>query len=167
MGRHGGDHVGCRPTGDRSWYVATETSSEIRKGGYVQGTVLLVARKRQREASAYRDELSQELRQEVARQIDSMVGLNQDLRGHGRVENLFEDADLQMAGFAAALRVLTGYTHVDGIDMTREALRPRAKGERSVVGEIIELAVQIANEYLVPEGLDPAVWEKLAGVERF
>lgn len=150
-----------------AWYVATETTSEIKKGGYVQGTVLLVVRKRQGKASAYRDELSQELREEVARQINSMVGLNQALRGHGRVENLFEDADLQMAGFAAALRVLTGYTHVDGIDMTREALRPRGKGERSVVSEIIEFAVQIANEYLVPEGLDAALWEKLTGVERF
>ena len=54
-----------------------------------------------------------------------MVGLNQRLEGHGRVENLFEDADLQMAGIAAALRVLTGYTRIDGIDMTAEALRPR------------------------------------------
>ena len=29
-----------------AWYIATETTSEIKKGGYVQGTVLLVLRKR-------------------------------------------------------------------------------------------------------------------------
>ena len=61
---------------------------------------------------------------EVADQIDTMAGLNQTLKGHGRIENLFEDADLQMAGYAAALRVLTKYTTIDGVDMTKEALRP-------------------------------------------
>ena len=45
----------------------------------------------------------------MAEQIDTMVGLNQKLKGHGRIENLFDDADLQMAGYAAALRVLTRY----------------------------------------------------------
>jgi hypothetical protein len=150
-----------------AWYVATETTSELKKGGYVQGTVLLVLRKRLGCDSAYKDELMQELKAEVARQIDTMTGLNQRLKGSGRIENLFEDADLQMAGYAAALRVLTGYTRIDGIDMTAEALRPRKKGEKGVVGEIIDFAVQVANEHLVPEGLTPAVWERLTGPERF
>ena len=29
-----------------AWYIATETTSELKKGGYVQGTVILVLRKR-------------------------------------------------------------------------------------------------------------------------
>src|SRR5205814_7249505 len=33
--------------------------------------------------------------------------------------------------------------------------------------EIIELAVSIANEFLVPEGLDARAWERLTGAERF
>jgi adenine-specific DNA methylase len=150
-----------------AWYIATETTSELKKGGYVQGTVLLVLRKRLAGESTYRDELVQEVRAEVARQIETMVGLNQATRGHGRSENLFEDADLQMAGYAAALRVLTGYTRIDGQDMTAEALRPRAKGQKGVVGEIIDFAVQVANEHLVPEGLPAATWERLTGPERF
>jgi putative DNA methylase len=150
-----------------AWYIATETTSELKKGGYVQGTVLLVLRKRRGEESAYKDELMQELKGEVARQIDTMVGLNQRLKGHGRIESLFEDADLQMAGYAAALRVLTGYTRIDSVDMTQEALRPRKKGEKGIVGEIIDFAVQVANEHLVPDGLTPAVWERLTGPERF
>ena len=60
-----------------------------------------------------------------------------------------------MAGYAAALRVLTGYTRIDGQDMTAEALRPRTKGQKGVVEEIIDFAVQVANEHLVPEGLPP------------
>ena len=150
-----------------AWYIATETTSELKKGGYVQGTVLLVLRKRQTSDATYRDELVQEVRDEVARQIEVMVGLNQATRGHGRTENLFEDADLQMAGYAAALRVLTGYTRIDGQDMTAEALRPRQRGETSLVNEVIDFAVQVANEHLVPEGLPPAAWERLKGPERF
>lgn len=150
-----------------AWYIATETTSELKKGGYVQGTVILVLRKWLEGETGYKDEVVQEVKTEVADQIDTMIGLNQSLKGHGRVENLFEDADLQMAGYAAALRVLTRYTVIDGIDMTKEALRPRSKVERSLVGEIIDFAVQIANEHMVPEGMTPNVWERLTGSERF
>ena len=150
-----------------AWYIATETTSELKKGGYVQGTVLLVLRKRLEDESAYRDELVEEVRNEVSRQIDTMTGLNQRVKGNGRAENLFEDADLQMAGYAAALRVLTGYRHIDGRDMTSEALRPRHPGEVDLVKEIIDFAVQVANEHLVPEGMPPKLWDTCSGSERF
>jgi putative DNA methylase len=150
-----------------AWYIATETTSELKQGGYVQGTVLLILRKRAAGQSVYRDELVQEVRTEVARQIETMTGLNQSTKGAGRSENLFEDADLQMAGYAAALRVLTGYSRIDGQDMAAEALRPRQKGGRDLVKEIIDFAVQVANEHLVPEGIPAALWERLSGPERF
>jgi putative DNA methylase len=150
-----------------AWYIATETTSELKKGGYVQGTVILVARKRRARESGYKDEIVQEVRSEVADQIDTMAGLNQHLRGHGRIENLFEDADLQMAGYAAALRVLTKYEKIDGTDMTKEALRPRRAGEKHLVGEIIDFAVQVANEHMVPEHMTPKLWEGFSGAERF
>jgi len=150
-----------------AWYIATETTSELKKGGYVQGTVLLLLRKRAGQESVYRDELAAEVRLEVAKQIDTMVGLNQETKGRGRSENLFEDADLQMAGYAAALRVLTGYQRIDGQDMAAEALRPRQKGERDVAKEMIDYAVTVANEHLVPEGLSAGVWERCIGPERF
>ena len=150
-----------------AWYSATETTSELKKGGYVQGTVLLILRKRAQGQSIYRDELVQEVRTEVASQIETMTGLNQATKGAGRSENLFEDADLQMAGYAAALRVLTGYSRIDGQEMAAEALRPRQKGNRDIVKEIIDYAVQVANEHLVPEGIPAALWERLSGPERF
>jgi adenine-specific DNA methylase len=151
-----------------AWYIATETTSELKKGGYVQGTVLLILRKRAGNESIYKDELVLEIKSEVAKQIETMVGLNQRTRSHGRSENLFEDSDLQMAGYAAALRVLTSYTQIEGVDMTREALRPRTKdGATSLVDEMIEFAVQVANEHLVPDGLHPKLWERLNGSERF
>jgi adenine-specific DNA methylase len=150
-----------------AWYIATETTSELKKGGYVQGTVLLILRKCAEGQSVYRDELVQEVRAEVARQIQTMTGLNQSTKGAGRFENLFEDNDLQMAGYAAALRVLTGYSRIDGQDMAAEALRPRQKGGHDAVKEIIDFAVQVANDYLVPEGIPAALWERLNGPERF
>jgi hypothetical protein len=150
-----------------AWYIATETTSELKKGGYVQGTVILVLRKLLGTATGYEDEIVQDVRVEVANQIDTLVGLNQSLKGAGRIENLFEDADLQMAGYAAALRVLTGYTKIDGRDMTVEALRPRRKGEVGVVDRMIDYAVGVANEHMVPDGITPRLWQHLKGPERF
>jgi putative DNA methylase len=83
-----------------SWYVATETTSELKKGGYVQGAVLLVLRKRERGDAGYRGEITLEISAEVARQIESLTGLNDRATAHGRSENLFEGADLQVAGYA-------------------------------------------------------------------
>lgn len=150
-----------------AWYVSTETTSELKQGGYVQGTVLLCLRKRRGGDSAYTDELVPLIRARVAAQVRTLVGLNQRARAAPRSENPFSDADIQMAGYAAALEVLTGYTAIDGRDMTREALRARVKGESSVVDAMIELAVQTATELMVPEGFDAALWQRLAGDERF
>jgi len=79
--------------------------------------------------------------------------LNQEVKGENRDENIFEDAGLQMAGDAAALRVLTRYDFIDGKDMTKEALRPRVRGEKTIVDELIDFAVDVANRCLVPHSL--------------
>ena len=150
----------------QDWYVSTETMTELKKGGYVQGTHMIILRKRQGEKSGYPDEIVHEIRDEVERQINEMIGLN-DQMDAARGENIFNDADLQMAGYAAALRVLTSYTKIDGGDMTREALRPRKKGETTIVDELTEFAVQTANEFLVPDGLERDLWLELNGAERF
>jgi len=51
--------------------------------------------------------------------------------------------------------------------MAKEAVRSRVKGERTLVGEIINFAVQVANEHMVPEGMNAKAWENLTGSERF
>jgi putative DNA methylase len=150
-----------------AWYVVTETDSPLRDGQYVKGTILLVLRKRNDNLDTARDELAYELAEEVKSQVDLLTGLNRDVKSLYKDENLFEDADLQMAGYAAALRVLTRYTSIDDVAMPQEAMRPRVKGQTTMVDELIAFAVNIANEYLVPEGVDRAVWEKSTGIERF
>jgi putative DNA methylase len=150
-----------------AWYVATETDSALREGSHVKGTVLLVCRKRQGADKITRDELAWDIQAEVKAQVNALTGLNQEAKGLYRDENVFEDADIQMAGYAAALRVLTQYAVIDGRDMTTEALRPRVKGETTFVDGLIAFAVATANEYLVPQGISQAHWDKLSGAERF
>ena len=72
-----------------------------------------------------------------------------------------------MAGYAAALRVLTKYAVIDGRDMTAEAIRPRVKGETTFVDGLIAFAVDTANQCLVPQGIAKAHWDGLTGAERF
>jgi putative DNA methylase len=150
-----------------AWYVATETDSALREGSHVKGTVLLVCRKRHGSHKTTRDDLAWDLQEEVESQVQSLTGLNQQAKGLYRDENVFEDADIQMAGYAAALRVLTKYAIIDGRDMTTEALRPRVKGETTFVDGLIAFAVETANRCLVPQGIPKPHWDKLGGAERF
>lgn len=150
-----------------AWYVVTETESALREGSYVKGTVLLVLRKRGGAYKTTRDDLAWEIQEEVQKQVDDLTGLNQEAKGLYRDENVFEDADIQMAGYAAALRVLTRYALIDGRDMTAEALRPRVKGETTFVDGLIAFAVDTANQCLVPQGIPKVHWDKLIGAERF
>lgn len=149
-----------------AWYVVTETDSALRDGNYVKGTVLLVCRKRKGVLRTTRDDLAWEIQEEVEAQVEALTGLNQEARGLYRDENVFEDADIQMAGSAAALRVLTRYARIDGRDMTAEAIRPRVKGEITFVDDLIAFAVGSANRWLVPHGIERRLWEKLSGAER-
>lgn len=150
-----------------SWYVVTETDSALRAGSYVKGTILMVLRKRQGNHRITRDELAWEIEEEVQEQVQALIGLNQKTLGRQRTENVFEDADIQMAGYAAAVRVLTRYAVIDGRDMTSEAARPRVRGEVTFVDSLIKFAVDTANHCLVPQGLQAAHWKKLSGAERF
>lgn len=150
-----------------AWYIATETTSELKKGGYVQGTVILMLRKRpEGDRAGFKQRILPAVRAEVQRQIESMLHLNDEIKDkHG--EPVFNDSDLQMAGYAAALKVLTAYTTIGGEDVTRFALRPRSKGEVTVVDEIVQQAAEAANSLLVPEGLAGETWARLSGIQRF
>jgi len=150
-----------------AWYIATETTSELKKGGYVQGTVILMLRKRPSgERAGFKQRILPAVRSEVKRQIETMMHLNDEVK-EKMGEPVFNDSDLQMAGYAAALKVLTAYTRVGGEDVTTFALRPRQRGEATVVDEIVQQAAEAANSLLVPEGIGPDTWHKLNGIQRF
>lgn len=52
-------------------------------------------------------------------------------------------------------------------DVTTFALRPRVRGETTVVDEIVQEASEAANSLLVPEGLSQDTWQAIGGIQRF
>jgi putative DNA methylase len=149
-----------------AWYVVTETDSALRQGANVTGTIMLVLRKRQQEAATFRDDLGWEIEEVVKAQVEALVGLDNSVR-HQSSEGLYNDADLQMAGYAAAMKVLTAYSNIDGKDMSVEAQAPRIKGKKTFVDELIDFAQMTAVQFLVPVGFEKSEWQKLQAVERF
>lgn len=144
-----------------AWTISTETeASGIKKGSYVQGTVCLVLRKRATDEPGFLDEVYPLVEDEVKRQIASMQALDE----HG--EPNFNDSDYQLAAYAAALKVLTQYSNIDGRDVEHEVFAVRARNEKSDFQIVIERALGIACDYLVPRGLDHS-WRDLSLTERY
>ena len=72
-----------------------------------------------------------------------------------------------MAGYAAALRVLTRYAIIDGRDMTAEAIRPRVKRRNHLRGRPDRLRRGHRQPVPRPPGIAKAHWDGLTGAERF
>lgn len=145
-----------------AWCVATETESGgLKQGNYVKGTVLMVLRKRISEEVAFEDELYEEIRDAVQDQIKSM----HELDNVGSPD--FNDGDYLLAAYVAALKVLTSYADIEGLDVQYELEKARDNTVESPVTKIINTARKEAYDYLVPEGISPAVWSKLTAEERF
>lgn len=143
-----------------AWTIGTETPFGLKEGNYVQGTVLMVLRKQTTDDAAFLDEVVPEVESEVERQLASMRDLED------RDEPNFSDADYQLAAYAAALRVLTSYRAIEDVDVSYELSRERRRGEANPLARIIEDAVRTASNFLVPAGLPPHVWLRLAPEER-
>jgi hypothetical protein len=114
-----------------------------------------VCRKRRSERRGDLSDIFPELQADVQRKIEEMQALDD------QEDPNFGDADYQLAAYAAAMRVLTAYSAIEEIDVEREVYRPRQRGERSPLTQLIERAVHIASDSLIPIGLDRAVWRKL------
>jgi adenine-specific DNA methylase len=144
-----------------AWTISTETEAAgIKKGNYVQGTVCLVLRKRTVSEPGFLDEVYPLVEDEVKHQIESMQALDD-----GDEPN-FNDADYQLAAYAAALKVLTQYGNLDGKDVEHEVFAVREKNQKSDFQIVIERALGIACDTLIPRGLDNS-WRDLSLVERY
>jgi hypothetical protein len=143
-----------------AWTISTETTAGLKKGNYVQGTVCLVLRKRLSGVPGFLDEVYPLVEDEVKRQISSMQALDED------GEPNFNDADYQLAAYAAALKVLTTYSKLDGREVASEVFAERPEGQKSDFETVIERALVIACDALIPKGLD-ASWKDLSLVERY
>jgi putative DNA methylase len=143
-----------------AWTISTETDSSLKKGNYVQGTVLLVLRKRLNDDVAFLDEIYPLIEDEVREQLDKMLAIDD------KDEPNFGDTDYQLAAYAAALRVLTQYAEIEGMDIKHELFRERGKGEKSEFEKVIDRAVEIACNHLVPEDFAEFHWKSLTADER-
>jgi adenine-specific DNA methylase len=143
------------------WCIATETETATRVGNYVQGTVLLVLRKRLGNEAGFIARLQRPVENAVHAKLQTMRALDD-----GEDPN-FGDADYQLAAYAAALEVLTRYSVIDNRPVAAEVLRERRPGEVSEVARLLQRAVRIASDFLVPEGLAREAWDELGPEERF
>jgi putative DNA methylase len=144
-----------------AWTISTETESAgIKKGNYVQGTVCLILRKRSACEPGFLFDIYPLVEDEVRNQIRSM----QDLDEHG--EPNFNDSDYQLAAYAAALKILTQYSSLDGKDVANEVFAIRGKNEKSDFEQVIERAITIACDALIPKGLNDS-WRDLNLIERY
>lgn len=145
-----------------AWNIATETESGgLKEGNYVKGTVLLVLRKRTTSATAFTDEITFEIQEEVKHQIDSMQALED------KEDPNFSDADYLLAAYAATLKVLTGYEKIGDINVEYELSKPRDAKSVGPVEAIINNAIAVAYDYLIPQSFDRYIWRNLTAEERF
>lgn len=143
-----------------AWTISTETSIGVKSGNYVRGTVLLVLRKRIVDAIVFPDELPSLIEDEVRDQLDDMLALDdQDLPNFG-------DTDYQLAAYAAALRVMTQFSAIEGINIENELYREKQKNQKTAFEKLIDQAVETACNYLIPKGFDEFQWKSLAVYER-
>ena len=146
-----------------AWNIVTETESALKEGNYVQGTVCLVLRKRLTEANARRMEIEAEIEEAVAEQLNRLIALDETWTA----ETLYTDGDLTLAAYAAALKVVTSYSTIDRQPLDRDLYRTLAKGESTIIRDLVEYAAQVANGLLVPTDFRRDAWRDLGPAERF
>jgi putative DNA methylase len=150
-----------------AWNIVTETPKANRSGNYVQGTVCLVLRKRLGTANARRMEIEAEIEDAVAAQLAHLNALDDAWHERTNAESLYTDGDLTLAAYAAALQVVTAYSSIDRQPLDRDLYRKLAKGETTMLRDLVDYAAQVANSLLVPEGFPRDMWRDLTAAERF
>lgn len=145
-----------------AWNIATETESGgLKQGNYVKGTVILVLRKRITSSTAFTDEITFEIQEEVKNQIDSMRALED------KEDPNFSDADYLLAAYAATLKILTSYEKIGDLNVEYELSKPRDGKNIGPVEIIINNAIRTAYDYLIPLAFDSFIWKNLSAEERF
>ena len=145
-----------------AWTISTETATGgLKSGNYVTGTVLLTLKKQLDDDVIFPDELYDEIEYEVESMIDSMKDLND------KEDPDFNDADFILASYAAALKAITSYSEIAGIDVDYWLKQGRESKEENPIEELIKKAQKIAYDYLIPDGFDKFIWRDLEASERF
>ena len=99
---------------------------------------MLVLRKRTNHDEVFPDELPSLIEDEVRAQLDEMLAIDD------KDQPNFGDTDYQLAAYAAALRVMTQYSTIEGINIENELYREKQKNQKSAFEKLIDQAVEIA-----------------------
>lgn len=155
-----------------AWTIVTETDAG-KEGNFVQGTVNLVLRKRVGNRTAWRSDVMPEIQSEVEAWLDQMTRSNDESVEQGYSGD-YSDAEFQLGAYTAALRVLTQYANIEDLNVQKElarlqpqrgVVRERGKDKNPIV-ELIDEAVRVASEFLVPKGIDKQIWRTLNPMEK-
>jgi putative DNA methylase len=150
-----------------AWNIVTETESALKEGNYVKATICLVLRKRLGESNARRMEIEAEIEDAVREKLDQLTALDDSWHERANAETLYTDGDLTLAAYAAALQVVTSYSTIDRQPLDRDLYRKLAKGERTMIRNLVDYAAEVANNVLVPEHFPRDMWRDLSPPERF
>ena len=63
--------------------------------------------------------------------------------------------------------MVTSYSSIDRQPLDRDLYRKLAKGERTMIRDLVDYAAQVANGMLVPEGFPSDAWRDLDPASRF
>ena len=156
-----------------AWTISTETSSGLKEGNYVTGTVCLVLQKQSSDEVGLIDN-------SFLKQIDARVKRTlQDMRElEAKSVSSYVDSDYLLAAYAAAMQQCTQYKQLYGrAEITPEAFlyAPRGRDWKHPFAPILERAVQAAMDFLMPKGFAAGesdterrkAWLELAMSERF
>ncbi len=156
-----------------AWTISTETSSGLKEGNYVTGTVCLVLQKQTSDEVGLIDN-------SFLKQIDARVKRTlQDMQKWGtKPTKGYADSDYLLAAYAAAMQQCTQYKQLYGrTEITPEAFlyAPRGRDWKHPFASILERAVQAAMNFLMPKGFAAGesdterrkAWLELAMAERF
>ena len=147
-----------------AWTIRTETTSGLKRGDYVQGTVVLIARVRDGAEAGNLQRMKLQLQRRIPKKIEEMRSLAAE-----SAEAIFNDPAYALAGYAAALEVLTSYSTVEGMNLN-EALHPEGESARRAITAIIEDAVSRATTLLVARFPDVQIsatqWQAMSAGEQ-
>ncbi|TPQ52945.1 hypothetical protein C2U72_00585 [Prosthecomicrobium hirschii] len=108
-------------------------------------------------------EIEAEIEDAVRAKLDHLNALDEAWAA----ETLYTDGDLTLAAYAAALQVVTSYSTIDRQPLDRDLYRKLAKGERTMIRDLVDYAAQVANGMLVPTDFPRDMWRDLGAPERF
>ena len=145
-----------------AWNIATETDAGgLHNGNYVKATVILVLRKRLNSDVVFLDEIYADIQDSVEDQLASMQALDD------KEEPNFYDPDYVLAAYAASLKVLTSYDHIEGMNLDAELEKAINNPAHSGVVKLINEARDLAYNCIIPKELDSQTWRFLTKAEKF